>query len=78
MGRNYFVPEHYFPGRVVKRLGSGYVKDHTPEAHMDVKGLTETEAELEFIKVEIIYHLKLKVFRKKIVEDIFRTILLIS
>ena len=50
MGRNYFVPEHYFPARAVKRLGSGYVRDNTPEAHMDIRGLTETEAEVEFIK----------------------------
>ena len=51
MGRNYFVPEHYFPGRAVKRLGSAYIRDSTPEAHMGAKGLTETEAEIEFIKV---------------------------
>lgn len=54
MSRNYFVPEHYFPGRAVKRLGSGYIRDNTPEAHMDARGLIEADAEMEFIKVRII------------------------
>lgn len=51
MGKNYFLQEHYFPHRVVKRLGSGYIRDHATEEHRKLAGLTDRQAEIEFIKV---------------------------
>lgn len=50
MGKNYFLQEHYFPHRVVKRLGSGYIRDHATEEHRKLAGLTDRQAEIEFIK----------------------------
>ena len=57
MGRNYFIPENYFPERVVKRLGAGYIRDHAPNVHRLNSGMTQTEAEIEFIQVYCCYHL---------------------
>jgi hypothetical protein len=51
MGRNYFVPEHYFSERTLKRLGTGYVRDHAPDTHKELAGMSEVEAQMEFIKV---------------------------
>lgn len=57
MGRNYFIPEHYFPEHAVKRLGSGYIRQHAADAHKTYTGMTEVEAKMEFIKVSIEYYL---------------------
>ena len=54
MGRTYFVPEHYFPEHVVKRLGSGYIRQHAPDAHKMHAGMTEVEAKIELIKVRML------------------------
>lgn len=51
MGRNYFMSEHYFPQRIVKRVGVGYIRDNTPEFHLRAVGMGENKSELEFIKV---------------------------
>lgn len=51
MGRNYFVPEHYFSERTLKRLGTGYVRDHAPDTHKELQGVSEMEAQTDFIKV---------------------------
>ncbi|XP_069124056.1 tyrosine-protein phosphatase non-receptor type 13-like isoform X2 [Argopecten irradians] len=51
MGRNYFMAEHYYPQRVVKRVGVGYIRDNTPDFHQRAAGMGETKAELEFIKI---------------------------
>lgn len=51
MGKNYFLQEHYCPHRVVKRLGSVYIRDHATEEHKKLAGLTDRQAEIEFIKV---------------------------
>ena len=53
MGRNYFIPDHYFCGRTTKRLGSGYIRDNAPETHHLSAGLSETRAESEFTKVNM-------------------------
>lgn len=50
MGKNYFLQEHYFPHQVVKRLGSVYIRDHATEEHCKLAGLTDRQAEIEFIK----------------------------
>ncbi|XP_022313821.2 tyrosine-protein phosphatase non-receptor type 13-like isoform X2 [Crassostrea virginica] len=50
MGKNYFLQEHYCPHRVVKRLGSVYIRDHATEEHKKLAGLTDRQAEIEFIK----------------------------
>lgn len=51
MGRNYFIPEHYFPEHTVKRLGTGYIRQHAPDAHRAHAGMTEVEAKMDYIKV---------------------------
>lgn len=51
MGRNYFIPEHYFPEHTVKRLGTGYIRQHAPDVHRTHSGMTEVEAKMEFIRV---------------------------
>ena len=55
MGRNYFTAEQYYPNRVVKRVGMGYIRDNTPEVHEKYMGMTETQAETDFIKVCHLY-----------------------
>lgn len=57
MGKNYFLQEHYFPHRVVKRLGSVYIRDHATEEHRKLAGSTDRQAEIEFIKVRTVKHL---------------------
>jgi hypothetical protein len=54
MGRNYFLQEHYFPHRVVKRVGNSFIRDHATEEHQKHLGLTDRQAELEFIKVSVV------------------------
>jgi len=51
MGLNYFISEQYFSERVVKRLGTAYVHDHAPIYHKQFTGLSQEEAETEYIKV---------------------------
>ncbi|XP_076073752.1 tyrosine-protein phosphatase non-receptor type 13-like isoform X3 [Mytilus galloprovincialis] len=51
MGKNYFIPEHYYSGRVIKRVGVGYIRDNTADSHCKYTGLSQTQAEVEFIKM---------------------------
>ncbi|XP_046560212.1 tyrosine-protein phosphatase non-receptor type 13-like [Haliotis rubra] len=50
LSRNYFVPEQYFPGHVIRRLGMGVVREKGLEAHRLNAGLPPTQSELEYIK----------------------------
>ena len=50
---NYFLPEHYVPPRIVRRLGSAYTKDNLPEAHKSHVGVKDLRAEHEFVKVSM-------------------------
>ena len=51
MGKNYFIPEHYYCGKMIKQVGVGYIRDNTADAHTRYTGLSQTQAEIEFIKV---------------------------
>ncbi|KAK3601912.1 hypothetical protein CHS0354_041851 [Potamilus streckersoni] len=51
MDKNYFTPEHYFSGHALHRLGMGYIRDNTPVSHLENAGMSEVEAELQFIKM---------------------------
>ena len=51
MGKNYFIPEHYYCGKMIKRMGVGYIRDNTADAHTRYTGLSQTQAEIEFIKM---------------------------
>ncbi len=50
-GRNYFMTEHYLPPRVLRSLGSVYVRDNLPALHEQHNGLEQTDAEFQFMKV---------------------------
>jgi tyrosine-protein phosphatase non-receptor type 13 protein len=49
--RNYFLPEHYVPQRIMRRVGTAFVKDKLPSMHRSHHGLGELEAEILFLKV---------------------------
>ncbi|GAB1598646.1 tyrosine-protein phosphatase non-receptor type 13-like isoform X1 [Argonauta hians] len=51
MGRNYFVPEYYFSKRILNLYGLGFIRDHTPEAHRSICGLTVDDAMAKFIRL---------------------------
>ncbi|XP_078258040.1 tyrosine-protein phosphatase non-receptor type 13 [Rhinoraja longicauda] len=50
-GRTYFRLEHYVPVGVVETLNQSYLKEELPKLHITYCGATETESELEFLKV---------------------------
>ena len=47
----YFHAEHYFPSKVIRRLGAAYVYTKVVEAHKSCSGIPSSMAEIEFIKV---------------------------
>ncbi|XP_064639301.1 tyrosine-protein phosphatase non-receptor type 13-like isoform X2 [Lineus longissimus] len=49
-GRNYFLPEHYVPARIMRRVGTAFVKDKLPSMHRSHHGVRELEAELLYLK----------------------------
>lgn len=51
MGRNYFVPEYYFSKRILQLYGTGFIRDHTPDAHRSINGLSQDDAMAKFIRV---------------------------
>ncbi|XP_078070170.1 tyrosine-protein phosphatase non-receptor type 13 isoform X2 [Mustelus asterias] len=50
-GMSYFRLEHYLPVGVMESLEESYVKEELPKLHVTYCGATETESELEFLKV---------------------------
>ncbi|XP_032880228.1 tyrosine-protein phosphatase non-receptor type 13 isoform X3 [Amblyraja radiata] len=50
-GRTYFRLEHYVPIGVVESLNQSYLKEELPKLHITYCGATESESELEFLKV---------------------------
>ncbi|XP_006812213.2 protein expanded-like [Saccoglossus kowalevskii] len=48
--KKYFEPEKYFPKWVLERRGEDYILNNVPEMHKDQRGLSKTEAQVEFIK----------------------------
>lgn len=51
MGRNYFVPEYYFSKRILQLYGTGFIRDHTPDAHRSINGLSQDDAMAKFIRL---------------------------
>ena len=51
MGKNYFIPDHYYSGRATKHLGLSYIRDNTADAHSKYAGFSHVQAEVDFIKV---------------------------
>ncbi|CAB1454090.1 unnamed protein product [Pleuronectes platessa] len=48
--RCYFLPEDYFPSWLIKRRGRDYLLQHCPALHSDLRGVTRSQATLQFIK----------------------------
>ncbi|XP_070578164.1 radixin-like isoform X2 [Ptychodera flava] len=48
--KNYFEPEKYFPKWVIERRGEDYILNNIPAMHRDQRGMSKTEAHIEFIK----------------------------
>lgn len=51
LGMSYFNPEYYFCPHIVRRVGVAYIRDNIPEVHSVFRGLAQTQAKMEFIKV---------------------------
>uniref|UniRef100_A0A4W3HCM5 Protein tyrosine phosphatase non-receptor type 13 n=1 Tax=Callorhinchus milii TaxID=7868 RepID=A0A4W3HCM5_CALMI len=50
-GKNYFRLEHYLPAGVMETLHHSYMKEELTKMHSTYCGATETETQLEFMKV---------------------------
>ncbi|KAK9530333.1 hypothetical protein VZT92_011840 [Zoarces viviparus] len=48
--RHYFLPEDYFPSWLIKRRGRDFLLQHCPVLHMELRGVTRSQAVLLFIK----------------------------
>ncbi|XP_059181154.1 FERM domain-containing protein 6-like [Centropristis striata] len=48
--RHYFLPEDYFPSWLIKRRGRDFLLQHCPVLHDELRGLTRSQAVLQFIK----------------------------
>ncbi|XP_029693117.1 FERM domain-containing protein 6 isoform X2 [Takifugu rubripes] len=48
--RLYFLPEDYFPPWLIKHRGRDFLLQHCPVLHVELRGLTRTQAILQFIK----------------------------
>ncbi|XP_019938416.2 FERM domain-containing protein 6-like [Paralichthys olivaceus] len=48
--RCYFLPEDYFPSWLIKRQGRAYLLQHCPALHEELRGVTRSQAMLQFIK----------------------------
>ena len=51
--QNYFLPEHYVAQDMMDTLGVGNIRERLPSMHESQKGLSDVEAELEFLMVNI-------------------------
>lgn len=49
-GSDYFVPEHYLPQRAIAKLTASYIKKHLPAMHKTHTGLSDAQAEIEYLK----------------------------
>ncbi|XP_072403590.1 tyrosine-protein phosphatase non-receptor type 13 isoform X2 [Chiloscyllium punctatum] len=50
-GMSYYRLEHYLPIGVIESLEESYVKEELPKLHSTYCGATESESELEFLKI---------------------------
>ncbi|XP_022598044.1 FERM domain-containing protein 6-like [Seriola dumerili] len=48
--RCYFLPEDYFPSWLIKRRGRDYLLQHCPVLHGELRGVSRSQAILQFIK----------------------------
>ncbi|XP_067433060.1 FERM domain-containing protein 6-like [Thunnus thynnus] len=48
--RHYFLPEDYFPSWLIKRRGREYLLRHSPVLHGELRGVSRSQAILQFIK----------------------------
>ncbi|XP_034415214.1 FERM domain-containing protein 6-like [Cyclopterus lumpus] len=48
--RHYFLPEDYFPSWLIKRRGRDFLLQHCPVLHIELRGVTRSQAVLHFIK----------------------------
>nr|XP_040033127.1 FERM domain-containing protein 6-like isoform X2 [Gasterosteus aculeatus aculeatus] len=48
--RQYFLPEDYFPPWLIKRRGRDFLLQHGPALHVELRGVTRSQAALQFIK----------------------------
>ncbi|KAM7370743.1 hypothetical protein PAMP_010267 [Pampus punctatissimus] len=48
--RHYFIPEDYFPSWLIKRRGREYLLQHSPVLHSELRGVSRSQAILQFIK----------------------------
>ncbi|XP_037611281.1 FERM domain-containing protein 6-like isoform X3 [Sebastes umbrosus] len=48
--RHYFLPEDYFPSWLIKRRGRDFLLQHCPVLHVELRGVTRSQAVLQFIK----------------------------
>ncbi|XP_075949906.1 FERM domain-containing protein 6-like [Anarhichas minor] len=48
--RHYFLPEDYFPSWLIKRRGPDFLLQHCPVLHIELRGVTRSQAVLLFIK----------------------------
>eukprot|EP00794_Sanderia_malayensis_P019388 gene19388-21312_t len=49
-GTDYFVPQHYLPAKTIAKLTVPYIKNALPAMHQSHRGLTESQAAIEFLK----------------------------
>ncbi|KAM4624566.1 FERM domain-containing protein 6-like [Polymixia lowei] len=47
--RHYFLPEDYFPSWLIKRRGRDYLLQHSPALHGEMRGVSHSQAILQFI-----------------------------
>ncbi|XP_049916304.1 FERM domain-containing protein 6-like isoform X3 [Epinephelus moara] len=48
--RHYFLPEDYFPSWLIKRRGRDFLLQHCPVLHTELRGVTRSQAVLQFIR----------------------------
>ncbi|CAK6956664.1 FERM domain-containing protein 6-like [Scomber scombrus] len=48
--RHYFLPEDYFPSWMIKRRGREYLLQNSPVLHGELRGVSHSQAILQFIK----------------------------
>ncbi|XP_030257134.1 FERM domain-containing protein 6-like isoform X3 [Sparus aurata] len=48
--RHYFLPEDYFPPWLIKQRGRDFVLQQCPVVHVELRGLSHSQAVLQFIK----------------------------
>ncbi|KAI3365218.1 hypothetical protein L3Q82_010315, partial [Scortum barcoo] len=48
--RHYFLPEDYFPSWLIKHRGRDFLLQHCPGLHGELRGVSQSQAVLQFIK----------------------------